>query len=144
MRTYCPECTCLIDSTNPYYCGRCGYVDYHGVTFTEPDTSHSYKTQKKTGLGNSYYELPKGAKELQDLIEYRNMNFAVGNIFKAAYRLGHKEENDATYELEKIIWFAQRELERIKNEDVISPTNYGNSILPDARFTVHRNSGRSD
>ena len=58
------------------------------------------------------YGLPKDAKELQDLIEYREMNFAVGNIFKACYRLGKK--NTAEYELNKIIWFAKRELNRIK------------------------------
>lgn len=128
MRTYCPECAYLLDSSNPYYCDRCGYIDYHSDIFKISSVTNKpdkVTGKVKTGLGNSYYELPNGAKELQDLIEYRNMNFAVGNIFKAAYRLGHKEENDATYELEKIIWFAQRELERIKNEKL------SNSGLPD-------------
>jgi len=58
------------------------------------------------------YQLPDNAKELQDLIEFRNMNFATGNIFKAIYRLGTK--NEPEYELNKIIWFANRELKRIK------------------------------
>lgn len=65
------------------------------------------------GGSSSYYELPEGAKELQDLIEHRDMNFAQGNIFKAVYRLG-KKGNDLEYDLNKIIWFAQRELDRIK------------------------------
>ena len=58
------------------------------------------------------WAFPDGAKELQDLIEYRNMNFAVGNIFKACYRLGTK--NDDLYELNKIKWFVEREIARIK------------------------------
>lgn len=69
-----------------------------------------------SGWSSSYYELPKGAKELQDLIEHRQMNFAVGNIFKAAYRLGEKQGVDRRYDLNKIIWFAQRELNRLEGE----------------------------
>lgn len=60
------------------------------------------------------YGIPEGAKELQDLIEYRNMNFAVGNIFKACYRMGLKEGADEIYDLNKIIFFAKREKKRIK------------------------------
>ena len=70
----------------------------------------------KTGLGNRYYELPEGAREIQDLIEYKSMNFALGNIFKAVYRIGQKPDNDRRYDLEKIIWFANRELKRINND----------------------------
>ena len=60
------------------------------------------------------YSIPSDAKELQDLIEYRNMNFAVGNIFKACYRMGRKEGADELYDLNKIIFFAKREKKRIK------------------------------
>ena len=69
-----------------------------------------------TGWSSEYYVLPEGARELQDLIEHREMNFAIGNIFKAAYRLGEKEGTDAEYDLNKIIWFATRELQRIRKE----------------------------
>ena len=71
------------------------------------------------GWSSEYYKLPEGAVELQDLIEYREMNFSVGNIFKAAYRLGHKDGTDAEYDLRKIIWFAQRELDRIRRQERI-------------------------
>lgn len=67
------------------------------------------------GSTPSQYALPPQAKELQDLIEHRNMNFAVGNIFKAAYRLGTKEGVTEEYDLRKIIFFAKREIRRIKN-----------------------------
>lgn len=69
--------------------------------------------EELTGWSSHYYELPQGAEELQDLIEYRNMNFAVANIFKAAYRLGDKPGTSELYDLDKILWFAQREKARI-------------------------------
>lgn len=65
------------------------------------------------GGSSDYYKLPPDSKELQDLIEDRNMNFAVGNIFKAAYRLGSKAGINDLYDIEKIIWFASRERKRI-------------------------------
>ena len=68
------------------------------------------------GSTPSQYALPASAVELQDLIEHREMNFAVGNIFKAAYRLGRKDGISAEYDLRKIIWFAERELNRVANE----------------------------
>lgn len=83
------------------------------------------------GWASSYYELPEGATELMDLIEYRGMSFAVGNIFKAAYRLGNKEGTTAEYDLRKIIWFAQRELDRITrkpDEDAVYYLDGGTDI----------------
>jgi hypothetical protein len=59
------------------------------------------------------YGLPQGATELQDLIEYREMNFSMGNIFKACYRTGACDHSSRQRDLRKIIWFAQRELNRI-------------------------------
>ena len=69
---------------------------------------------KSDGWDTDYYQLPEGAKELQDLIEHKAMNFARGNIFKAAYRLGGKTGTSAAYDLNKIIWYAQRELARLE------------------------------
>lgn len=73
---------------------------------------------KSDGGSTSYYELPEGATELNDLIEHKNMSFALGNIFKACYRLGEKDSADTLYDLNKIIYFANRlvELEHKKNE----------------------------
>jgi len=58
------------------------------------------------------YGLPEGCKELQDLIEYRAMEFAVANIFKSCYRLGVK--NTRMYELRKMNYFIDR-LIRVEN-----------------------------
>jgi hypothetical protein len=74
-------------------------------------------TQNCTDDGGttSYYQFPNNVEQLQDLIEYRNMNFAVGNIFKAAWRLGQGNSDEAR-DLRKIVWFAKRELARISKE----------------------------
>lgn len=72
---------------------------------------------KSNGWDTDYYQLPDGAKEIQDLIEAKGMNFAVGNIFKACYRLGTKEGTDALYDIRKIIWYANRELKRLENNN---------------------------
>lgn len=68
--------------------------------------------QASDGGSTSYYDLPEGAITLNDLIEHKDMSFARGNIFKAAYRLGDKAGNDDAYDLRKIIYFAQRLLDR--------------------------------
>lgn len=73
--------------------------------------------QTSDGGSTSYYELPPGATELNDLIEHKNMSFAVGNIFKAAYRLGQKEGAEEEYDLRKIIYFANRRLKQINRKE---------------------------
>jgi len=73
-------------------------------------------TDKNNGGSTDYYKLPSGATELQDLIEYKNMGFSVGNIMKSAYRLGECDHSDKIRDLNKIIWFAKRELSRLKGE----------------------------
>jgi len=67
-------------------------------------------TELKVSDGSStdYYRLPPGAIDLLDLIEHKKMSFALGNIFKACYRLGEKSGVDLTYDLNKIIFFAER------------------------------------
>jgi len=92
-------------------------VSYKEAVLSIPRQSAQISLEVPGGSTPSQYELPADATELQDLIEYRNMNFAVGNIFKAAYRLGTKEGTSAEYDLNKIIFFAQRELDRIKGEN---------------------------
>lgn len=67
------------------------------------------------GGSTDYYKLPENTTDLQDLIEYRNMNFAIGNIFKACYRLGEKDKQRTIYDINKIIWFAEREKARLEN-----------------------------
>jgi hypothetical protein len=86
-------------------------------TWNGPTTDYPYDVMpvKKDDEANggstpSQYELPPKATELQDLIEYREMNFSIGNIFKACYRMGECSHSDEMRDLNKIIWFAKREL----------------------------------
>lgn len=71
------------------------------------------KAKASDGSSTDYYKFPKGYDDLIDLIEFKNMNFAIGNIFKACFRLGEKAGTDRAYDLRKIIFFAERELKRI-------------------------------
>jgi len=70
---------------------------------------------KSDGGSTSYYDLPPGARDIGDLIEHRSMPYGIANIFKACYRIGRKAGNDDEYDLNKIIYFAQRELEYVKS-----------------------------
>ena len=71
------------------------------------------------GGSSSYYELPKDCQQLQDIISGEGMTFSQGNIFKATYRWDKKP--DLEYNLRKIIWFAQYELDRIYANDPENP-----------------------
>lgn len=81
------------------------------------------------GGSTTYYDIPEGAMDLQDLIEWKNMNFSIGNIFKACYRLGQKSGQDDLYDINKIIFFAQREKVRLEKQ------LRGNSSEP--RWYIH-------
>jgi hypothetical protein len=68
------------------------------------------------GGPSTYYDFPEGCSTLNDLIEYKGMSFAQGNIFKAAYRLGNKEGISLEYDLKKIKYYADRMLAQIEKE----------------------------
>lgn len=71
-------------------------------------------TGTSTGGATAYYDFPEGFKTLNDLIEYKNMPFWRGNIFKATFRLGEKDVATEEYDLNKIIYFANRRLDMLK------------------------------
>lgn len=84
-------------------------------SYEEALTEHQEEGISSDGWSTSYYQIPPESKELQDLIEHKDMSFSVGNIFKAAYRLGEKKGQAKSSDLNKIIWFATRELKRLNN-----------------------------
>lgn len=69
------------------------------------------------GGETDYYAIPDGFKTHQDVIEQREMNYAQGNIYKVActFNVGRHKATDYERELNKIIFFAKRELNRIKD-----------------------------
>lgn len=70
--------------------------------------------QTSDGSTASYYELPEGATELQDLISHRNMNAQVGEMFRSLYRYGQASHSDCKRDIKKVIFYAQAELKRLE------------------------------
>lgn len=106
--TFCLQSTC-----DPCYSmseanGCYNYTRVPKKITTYKDVMGLEKKVKSDGGSTDYYKLPAGATELADLIEHKKMDFNVGNIFKACYRLGEKEGNDLLYDINKIIYFAER------------------------------------
>jgi len=66
------------------------------------------------GSTASYYELPDGATQLQDLISHRNMNAQVGEIFRACYRYGLASHSRKLRDAKKMLFYAQAEVERLE------------------------------
>lgn len=67
------------------------------------------------GSTASYYELPSGATELQDLISAKNMNAQIGEVFRECYRYGQASHSDEIRGIKKILFYAKAELERLQN-----------------------------
>ena len=114
---------------------ECGECCPHGVPFKGPLGCEKCYNEAKSkpfkpytfdfdahnnGGKTDYYDLPSDAKCCQDIIEWREMNFQQGNIFKVAFTFNCGRHNGTDYQrdLNKIIYFAQRELERIKDETI--------------------------
>jgi hypothetical protein len=75
---------------------------------------------QNNGGRTDYYDVPAGAETLADLIEHKDMPFWRGEIFKACYRIGGKDNTTEIRELNKIIYNATRRLhvlETIKEND---------------------------
>ena len=66
------------------------------------------------GSTASYYRLPEGASELQDLISHRDMNSQVGEIFRACYRYGQAAHSEKIRDARKILFYAQAEVRRLE------------------------------
>lgn len=73
-------------------------------------------TAKETSNGTtaSYYELPPGATQLQDLISYRNLNAQDGEIMRAIYRKGRASHSDELRDARKVLFYARAEVERLE------------------------------
>lgn len=73
------------------------------------------KIKSDGGGGANYYDLPENPSQLQDLIEFRNMNGNIKDIFKACYRMGLKDGTTDEYDMRKIVYYGLRELGRLDN-----------------------------
>lgn len=69
-------------------------------------------SSENNGGPTSYYDFEDGWEGVGDVIEAREMNYNQGNILKCAFCFNIGRHKATTYEreLNKIIYFAQREL----------------------------------
>jgi hypothetical protein len=70
--------------------------------------------ERSNGATASYYELPAGATQLQDLISDRDMNAQIGEVFRACYRYGRVSHSDKLRDAKKILFYAQAEVKRLE------------------------------
>ena len=63
------------------------------------------------GSATSYFQIPDHATELRHLISHRGMSKSRGDIFKACYRLGEKQNTSTLYDLNKMKFFIEDLLE---------------------------------
>lgn len=84
-----------------------------------------------------YYDFPEGAITLNDLIEYKNMDFHRGNIFKACWRWGTKSGTTEDYDARKIIYSGARLLQKLVGVDALRETLQ--KMLDDPQFQRREN-----
>lgn len=68
--------------------------------------------------------------EVIDAIEAWNLNFSLGNAVKYIARSGLKDPKKTTEDLEKAMWYLNRELTRIKTGHQISHIDHPTSPKP--------------
>lgn len=100
--------------------------DYYKGT---PDLT---QINKPDGGPQAYYDFPEGAITLNDLIEFKNMDFHRGNIFKACWRWGEKTGTTKEYDARKIIYSGCRLLKQLVGVSEMRSTLY--KILDDPQF----------
>lgn len=81
-------------------------------TREQPSTSPTREVSD--GSTASYYELPDGARKLQDLISYKDMNGQIAEIFRTGYRYGEASHSDRLRDAKKIRFYANAEIERLE------------------------------
>ena len=67
------------------------------------------------GGTTDYYAVPVNSSTLNDLIDHVDMSWNMANIFKACYRFGRKSKTAKLYDLNKIIYYAQREISKLNS-----------------------------
>ena len=67
----------------------------------------------------SHYESTVPNVECIDVTEH--FNFNRGNAIKYIWRAGHKDKSKEVEDLQKAIWYLQREIELISKHDVSAP-----------------------
>lgn len=102
----------------PYFADSAWWTEATSDTGTTGETKFEEAqvpdTYVSDGSTASYYVLPEGAAELQDLISYKNMNAQIGEIFRACYRYGEAKHSERLRDAKKIKFYAEAEIERLE------------------------------
>ena len=69
---------------------------------------------KSDGSTATYYQLPGYAREIQHLINHKNMNANIGEIFRTSYRYGSASHSNQMRDAKKIVFYANAEVERLE------------------------------
>jgi len=106
-------------STTAPTCEKCGsppssWDEARTDVIGQNGNDGDHYTVVSDGSTASYYELPEGARELQDLISHRDMNAQIGEIFRTCYRYGRASHSDRKREAKKILFYALAEVRRLE------------------------------
>ena len=96
-------------------------IDSSGNWVMDKDTALKDTAQNNGGRTN-YYDIPEGAKTLNDLIEHKDMRFWQGECLKAIYALTDRAaratdgSSSEERELNKVVYYANRRLTQLRQE----------------------------
>jgi len=71
-------------------------------------------SSRSDGSTATYYQLPDYAREIQHLINHKNMNANIGEIFRTSYRYGSASHSNQMRDAKKIVFYANAEVERLE------------------------------
>lgn len=98
---------------NPFENPENDWVDRYTMSH---DPNSKFNLNISDGSTASYYQLPENAKELQDLISFKNMNAQLGEIFRTCYRNGEASHSDQLRDAKKIKFYIDAEIKRLMND----------------------------
>lgn len=114
------KCKCITEITttirSKYFNDTGQYSSDADILYWWNSLNNASDSSVNNGGSTDYYKFEKSWVECSDIIESRKMNYNQGNIFKSAFcfNTGRHEATNYERELNKIIYFTQRELNNIK------------------------------
>ena len=82
------------------------------VAIIKDQFAQNFKSMKRNQVENPSSHYNSGKREVIDCIEDQNLNFHLGNAVKYISRAGKKDPKKFREDLEKAIWYLNRELKK--------------------------------
>lgn len=92
-----------------------GFAAREALRIPNDGAAQELKTHREAVNHPSHYHAASGL-EVIDVIEAWALNFNRGNALKYLARAGHKDPSTERQDLEKALWYIERELERLGSE----------------------------